>query len=86
MVEIQRPLPLDGQAPRITELFVWTAIDPMTDTEGIVSAVLPQGGGLPLVSSIRRVAENMRPWAEMAALHAEAPRPIVRLRRFVEVE
>ena len=86
-VKIERPLPVDGQSPRITELWAWTAIDPLTDTEGIVAARRRVGGGaLPLVTGTRAVAESMRPFAEEVVRSSEDPKPVVRLRRFVQVD
>lgn len=84
-MEVERPLPPEGQPPRITELWAWTAVDPMTDTEGIIAAKLPDRS-LPLVTSTRSMAERMRPWAEAAARLAQEPRPVVQLRRFVPAQ
>lgn len=85
-MRIERPLPVDGQAARITELWAWTVIDPMTDTEGIVSAKLPGGGGVPLVTSMKSLVEAMGVLAEAAVRSAQEPRPVLQLRRFVPVE
>lgn len=85
-MNVERPLPVEGQPPRITELFAWTVIDPMTDVEGILAAKFPGGGGLPLVASMREVAEKMRPIAEATVRAAEEPRPILKLRRFVPAD
>lgn len=85
-MKVERPRPADGQAPRITELWAWTAIDPMTDTEGIVSARLPGIGVVPLVTSMRTLADRMEPHAKETARAAQEPRPVVQLRHFVAVE
>lgn len=84
-MKVERPLPLDDQSPRITELWAWTAIDPMTDVEGIVAAK-GRGTTLPLVSSMQRIAEAYRPFAEAAIREAADPRPVLRLRRFVAAD
>lgn len=85
-MKLERPLPVDGQPPRITELWAWTAIDPMTDVEGILAATGQDGIRMPLVTGTRVVAERLRPYAEAAAAIAEEPRPVVRLRHFVPAE
>lgn len=82
-IRAERPLPADGQAPRITELWVWTALDPMTDTEGIMAMKTPRGGGLPLVTTMRDMAERMRPTVDGLIRNAQEPRPVAQLRRFI---
>lgn len=84
-MRVERPGPARGQEPRITELWAWIALDPMTDTEGIVGAQIA-GEWMPLVTSIRATAERMRPAAEAAMRATEHPQPVLRLRRFVQVE
>lgn len=86
VVRIERPLPPDGVPARITELWAWTAIDPLTDVEGIVAAKLSNGGGLPLVSGTKAIIERMGYLAERACRSAEEPRPVPRLRRFVPAD
>lgn len=85
-MKVERPLPADGQAARITELFVWTSVDPMTDVEGVLAWRMPQGGAIPLVSSMRSMAERMGPVVDEMMRSAEEPRPVARLRRFVPAE
>lgn len=85
-MRVERPGPARGQAPRITELWAWTALDPMTDTEGIMSARMRDGSEMPMVTSVRRIAEQMQPWVDAAARSAEEPRPVARLRHFVPAE
>lgn len=85
-MRIERPLPPDGAPPRITELWAWTAIDPLTDVEGIVAAKLPSGGGLPLVSGTKAIIDRMEFWAVEACRSAQEPRPVPRLRRFVPAD
>lgn len=82
---VERPLPRVGQPSRITELWVWTALDPMTDVEGIVAAKTRDGGGIPLVTMRRDLADRLRVFAEEAMRTAEEPRPVLQLRRFVSV-
>jgi hypothetical protein len=83
-VKVERPLPLDGQSARITELWAWTAIDPLTDTEGIIAARLPGLGVTPMVTSMRTTAEVMESVAREAVRGAEHPKPTVQLRHFIE--
>lgn len=82
-IKVERPLPVEGQAARITELWAWTNIDPMTDTEGIVAVKSHNGGALPMVFSMRSMAERYRPLAEEFIRSAQEPRPTLHLRRFV---
>jgi len=83
-VRAERPLPVDDQPPRITELWAWTTLDPMTDVEGILGGKLPGLGiAVPLVTSMRRLAERLRPIAEEAVRGMAEPRPILMLRHFV---
>lgn len=84
-MKLERPLPAEGQASRITELWAWTALDPMTDVEGIMAARFPSGS-MPLVTTMRRLAEELRPVAEDVARTAQEPRPEIRLRRFVPAD
>lgn len=86
MSRLERPLPVEGQPARITELWAWTAIDPLTGVEGILGAKLPGGGGLPMVTTMRAVAERMRPHVEAVIGEAQDPRPVAQLRRFVAAE
>lgn len=83
---LERSGPAQGQAPRISELWAWCALDPMTDTEGIVAARLHDGGSLPLVGATRALVEKWEPMARLAVEAAEPPRPVLRLRRFVAAE
>lgn len=83
---VERPLPVDGQGPRITELWAWTSLDPMTDTEGIVAVKTARGGGLPLVTTMREMADRYGPLAQAAVEAAQEPRPTIRLRHFVPAE
>lgn len=86
-MRIERPLPVSGQPPRIAELWVWTCIDPMTDTEGVISVRPVRGGtAMPLVTTMRSMAERMRPLAEAFVREAEEPRPILQLRHFTPTE
>lgn len=85
-MRVDRPLPVYGQAPRITELWAWTAIDPMTDTEGIISARMPGGKEMPLVTSMRDMADRLATIAGATVAAAEPPRPSIRLRHFVEAD
>lgn len=83
-MKVERPLPAEGQAARITELWAWTTIDPMTDTEGIIAAKLPTGGAMPLVSTVEDLARRYE-WIALEACRATAePHPSnPRLRRFI---
>lgn len=85
-MRLDRDPPVDGQEARITELWVWTSFDPMTDTEGVMAAKLPNGGGLPMVTTMRSQAERMRPLVDAAIRSAEEPRPIPTLRHFVPAD
>lgn len=82
-MRVKRPLPVEGQPPRITELWAWTVIDPLTDVEGILAAELPEGGAMPMVGATKQLLENYRPLAEEAVRAAGKPRPVLQLRRFV---
>lgn len=82
MVNFERPLPADDQPPRITELWAWTIVDPLTDVEGIIALRRP-GRAFPLVGSMRRTMEAMKPWADAIAQEAETT---AMLRRFVPAD
>lgn len=64
------------------ELWAWLVLE-RDGSEGIVAAVLPGVGTVPLVVATGRVAELMRPYAEV---HARVSGRPVRLVRFSEVE
>lgn len=82
-MRVEDPGPVGDQGARITELWAWTAISPTYDTEGIVSARPPEGGGLPMVSSMRSIMEKFRPFAEEVGRQTGA---VIRLRHFVAVD
>lgn len=82
-MRMERPLPMDGQPARITELWAYTTVDPMTDVEGVLSAQMPGGGSMPLVTSMRSLADRLLPFAEAAVRSAEEPRPVLSLRHFI---
>lgn len=81
---MERPLPADGQAHRISELWAWTAIDPLTDIEGVLALKHPQV--MPLVFSVERLARLATPIAEAACRAAGEPRPVPRLRHFLPAD
>lgn len=83
MSHVERPLPVDGQEPRITELWAWTAIDPMTDVEGIIGIQVRGGQKLPAVVATKRIADAMEPMVREAERGMAEPRPTFRLRRFI---
>jgi hypothetical protein len=83
---VERPLPVDGQGPRVTELWAWVALDPMTDTEGIIAAKTRGGGAMPLVSTVKRIADRFKPVAQAVVAEAQEPRPTATLKHFVLVE
>lgn len=85
-MNVERPLPVAGQPPRIVELWAWTATDPLTDTEGIISARTHDGQHLPLVASVERLARLMEPLAREAVAKTEHPRPTAQLRHFIEAD
>lgn len=78
-MEIHRPLPPDVQSARITELWCWTVIDPLTDVEGIIAVTLA-GKSVPMVGATRELVERYEPFARRMGHEIEAP---VALRRFV---
>ena len=80
---VERPLPVEGQPSRITELWAWTTVDPLTDIEGIAALRLPGGGALPLVSTMESLARRYEPMAQALVAASLDPKPTVRLRRFV---
>lgn len=83
-MRVERPLPAEGQQARMTEVWAWTAIDPMTDVEGIISARSPKGGLLmPLIGGTRHLVERLRPYAEAVVAESEEPKPTIQLRHFV---
>lgn len=77
-MRIEHPGPVPGQGDRITEIWAWTCIDPLTDTEGIVSLKSPQA--IPLIASNETTARKAAPFVKELARQMEAP---IRLRRFV---
>jgi hypothetical protein len=77
-MKVERPGPIPGQKPRITEIWAWTALDPMTDNEGIIAA-----NGLPLVTTVRAQADRLKPIVDGLIAAAEDPKPVAQLRRFV---
>lgn len=88
-VTVERPLPVEGQSPRIEELWAWTAIDPMTDVEGIIGIQVRGRYGTtvaPAVVSVRRIADLMEPRVRAAIADMAEPRPTAQLRRFVPAE
>lgn len=85
-MRVERPLPAEGQGPRITELWAWTNIDPMTDTEGIIAAKMPNGVTLPLVTTVRDMADQMWPIVDEVIRSAAEPRPVARLRHFIQAD
>ena len=78
--------PTPGQ--RITDLYCWIATY-CDGTEGIVGGILPGIGQTPLVTSRRRVAEDLGRFArEAQRLSMQTPNPVasVRLVTFTTTE
>lgn len=86
-IRVERPLPAEGQQSRITEVWAWTTVDPLTDTEGIIAAKLPGGGALPLVGTVESLVRRYEWFALEACRAAADPHPShPRLRRFVPAD
>lgn len=85
-MRVERPGPAKGQAVEITELWAWTAYDPMTNVEGIMAWKMPDGGAIPLVTSMRDMADRMEPAVREVVATALDPKPVPRLRRFVPAD
>jgi hypothetical protein len=67
----------------MSEMWAWTAIDPLTDTEGIISARHPRGMMMPLVGAVEHIVRGLQPIAEAVVRDSAEPRPVLRLRHFV---
>lgn len=71
------------EARRMTEVWAWTVIDPLTDTEGIIAVTLPGGRSVPMVGATRSLIEKFYPFVQQVAREMETE-PI--LRHFVQAE
>lgn len=71
-MKVERPGPVEGQARRMTELWCWTVVDPLTDTEGIIAVTMPGGRSVPMVGATRELIEKFWPFVQQVGREMEA--------------
>jgi hypothetical protein len=79
-IRVERPGRATGQADRITELWAWTVVDPITNVEGILSFRSLTTREMPMVVTVRRLADQLEPFAQAVGREIGAT---PRLRRFI---